>query len=134
MVNLTIVQAVAILINYLEPLYPEFNENNNGWLSPTERLALAKHILKIGDLNGDGHLDYGECYRFLRQNYAKVQEARKTRLETWQREEEQAKHQQETEWLKKYDFNGNGKLDPEERARAEKDHKAGIEVPAMQDE
>jgi hypothetical protein len=34
------------------------------------------------------------------------------------------------EWLKKYDFNGNGKLDPEERTRAETEAKAGIQAPA----
>lgn len=44
-----------------------------------------------------------------------------------------AEKQQEAEWLKQYDLNGNGQLDPEERARAEKETKAGIEAPAMDD-
>jgi hypothetical protein len=35
----------------------------------------------------------------------------------------------ETELLKKYDFNANGQLDPEERQRAEADAKAGIQAP-----
>lgn len=41
--------------------------------------------------------------------------------------------QQDAQWLKKYDLNGNGKLDPEERARAQKDAKAGIEAPAIEE-
>jgi hypothetical protein len=40
---------------------------------------------------------------------------------------------QDAQWLKKYDLNGNGKLEPEERTRAEKDAKAGIEAPAIEE-
>ena len=45
-------------------------------------------------------------------------------------QEENAANKQEAQWLKKYDLNGNGKLDLEEQARAEADAKAGIQAPA----
>ncbi len=41
--------------------------------------------------------------------------------------------EQDARWLKKYDMNGNGKLEPDERARAQKDDKAGIEAPAIEE-
>jgi alpha-tubulin suppressor-like RCC1 family protein len=43
----------------------------------------------------------------------------------------QQRKQQEAIWLKKYDLNGNGQLDPEERQRAEADAKARIVAPAQ---
>ena len=87
----------------------------------------------MGDRNGNGRLDYEESYRLFRENLAKASAAReKRRLEAQLRREEEQKRQQEAEWRRKYDFNGNGQLDPEERIRAEADAKSGILAPAME--
>jgi Ca2+-binding EF-hand superfamily protein len=129
--EMAMVEAFNELLWFMDPLYPEFARDNDGWLTPAGRNLLAKHLLKIGDKNGNGRLEYEESQYLLRQNYVKVHEARETRRKAqMQREAEQAKRQQEAQWLKKYDFNGNGKLDLEERTRAEADSKAGIQAPA----
>lgn len=51
----------------------------------------------------------------------------------WRKQTKREQRQQDAKWLKKYDLNGNGKLEPEERARAQKDAKAGIEAPAIEE-
>lgn len=45
---------------------------------------------------------------------------------------EKQKRLLDAKWLPKYDLNGNGRLDPDERTRAEKDSKAGIQAPAQE--
>ena len=50
-----------------------------------------------------------------------------------QKPSKREQREQDAKWLKKYDLNGNGKLDPDERARAEKDTKAGLEAPAIEE-
>jgi Ca2+-binding EF-hand superfamily protein len=131
MAELTSAAAFTNLVYLLEPLYPEFDKNQDMTLDPLEKLELAKYLINIGDRNGNGRLEYVESYRFWRLNCDKAEAAReKRRPEQLRRWEAQAQQEQDAEWLKKYDFNANGKLDPAERARAEADAKAGIQAPA----
>ena len=133
MMELNIIPAFTGLIHILEPLYPDLEKDERLALTPAGRLALAKQLLQMGDRNGNGRLDYEESYRLFRENLAKASAAReKRRLEAQLRREEEQKRQQEAEWRRKYDFNGNGQLDPEERIRAEADAKSGILAPAME--
>ena len=133
MMDLNIFPAFTGLIHILEPLYPDLEKDERLALTPAGRLALAKQLLQMGDRNGNGRLDYEESYRLFRENLAKASAAReKRRLEAQLRREEEQKRQQEAEWRRKYDFNGNGQLDPEERIRAEADAKSGILAPAME--
>jgi type II secretory pathway component PulJ len=66
------------------------------------------------------------------QEMIRCQQEEQKRLEEEQkrRRQEEQRRQLEAHWLKKYDFNGNGKLDLEEHQRAEADAKAGIQAPA----
>lgn len=139
MAELNDIRAFSTLLHYMDSAHPEFDREDNGQLDPAERLALATYLLKIGDKNGNGRLEYEECYRLLRQTYASEADADKQEEQERQRRllaieklgAEQARRQQEAKWLKKYDFNGNGKLDLEERTRAEADDKARIVAPAQ---
>jgi Ca2+-binding EF-hand superfamily protein len=112
----------------VELLYPDFARDANGGLTAAGRQALAKHLLKTGDRNGDGRLDYAELCRLWRQSAAPAEAARKIRERELLRRQKEA---QDAELLRKYDFNGNGLLEPEERARAAADSKAGIQAPAQ---
>ena len=149
-VQVFIVREFMRLMDDLEILYPEFARDDNGALTAAGRLALAKHLLKIGDRNGNGRLDYEEIYHLWHHYGIQAEDARNKReqekiiheQEQQRREQEQQKRLQEQQrqlqelqkvtLLKKYDLNGNGKLDPEERARAEADVKAVIQSPAQE--
>ena len=151
--ELTTIEAFASLIETLVRLHPEFDQDKNGTQDRAERLKFAQALLREGDRNGNGRLDYDESYRLLHQHHVTAEDAtlikrleeekrlqemirrqqeEQKRLEEEQkrRRQEEQRRQLEAQWLKKYDFNGNGKLDPEERTRAEADAKAGIQAPA----
>jgi Ca2+-binding EF-hand superfamily protein len=119
------------MINGVSFLYPGFEAGENWILTEEKRIALETLLLKDYDRNHDGRLDLFEItilYHKL-EGQAKVAEQKFRQHQ----EEEQVKAElakQEAIWLKKYDFNGNGQLDPEERQRAEADAKAGIQAPA----
>jgi Ca2+-binding EF-hand superfamily protein len=126
--QLFVVKTFIELMNSVEILYPDFARDANGGLTAEGRQTLARHLLKTGDRNGDGSLDYAELCRLWRQSAAQAETARKMRVHEQLRRQKEA---QDAELLKKYDFNGNGKLEPEERARAAADSKAGIQAPAQ---
>jgi Ca2+-binding EF-hand superfamily protein len=124
-------------------LYPEFEPKNvNDFVTETKRIALEAVLVKEYDTNHDGRLDLAEFqvlfnkHRFEAQQAAQKSIARQAEEHQKAEQEqarlllEQARRQQEARWLRTYDFNGNGKLDPEERTRAEADAKAGIQAPA----
>jgi hypothetical protein len=58
----------------------------------------------------------------------KLKRMERQKLKLAEREKERQK-----KLLQRYDLNGDGKLDPDERARAEKDTKAGLEAPAIEE-
>lgn len=147
--ELTTVEAFASLIQTLARRRPEFDQDKNGTLDRAERLKFAQALLREGDRNGNGRLDYDESYRLLRQHHAtaeeaaaiKRQEEEKRMLEMIRHQQEEQKRQlqekqrrqQEAEWLGKYDLDGNGKLDPEEWKRAEQETRAGLKSPAREE-
>ena len=86
--------------------------------------------LRKYDLNHNGQADPDETAR-AKVDLLEEEALERQKLELARREEEDRKQrQQDAKWLPKYDFNGNGKLDPEEHQRAEADAKAGIVAPA----
>lgn len=92
--------------------------DDDGKLTSTEEKELGKVLfLLLYDHNASGNIDPEETYLLI------------IDLALWQLK--QRERQKEAEKVKKYDLNGNGKLDPEERTRAEQDAKAGIQAPAI---
>ena len=112
-----------VVLGKIKYLYPEFTKTI---LTEDKLLVLEKCLLKDYDWNKDGRITAGEAQFIPWIVGGKAMDVVR------QKEMEQALLEvQEAEWLKKYDLNGNGKLDPEERARAEQDAKAGIQAPAI---
>jgi hypothetical protein len=63
----------------------------------------------------------------------KAEEEKQQRLERKKQRLAELEKERQKKLLERYDLNGDGKLDPEERARMEKDTKAGLEVPAIEE-
>jgi Ca2+-binding EF-hand superfamily protein len=131
MAELSTMQAFQDAIYWLAPLHPKFSKKGFWGRSDAETLEFAQILLQTEDHNHNGRIDWDESTRLLIMNYAKVEDRLQKEKQEQERLITQQQRQQEIEWLKKYDLNGNGKLDPEERARAEQDGKQGIQAPAI---
>jgi Ca2+-binding EF-hand superfamily protein len=108
------------------PLFPGFE--NLEFNHPDSQLrALEKLLLKDYDRDHNGRIDTAEADLITQELSYKAMVAKN---EQSKKKIQQQQERRDAEWLKKYDFNGNGKLDPEERTRAEADAKAGIQAPA----
>ena len=115
-------------------LYPDIEPEPNDVPDDEKINALEKRLLKDYDTNKNGRIESTEAERFYRRHEAAINNARykKENPQALQEKARVAKEAQEAKWRQRYDFNGNGQLDPEERDRAEKDAKAGILSPAME--
>jgi Ca2+-binding EF-hand superfamily protein len=116
----------------LLPAYPQADQRGDGFMtSKTEWPMVEKLVLAAGDNDHNGRLDNTERRQLLRNKAKAVADGRRAIAERqFQQEHNLMLQTHKQEWLKKYDFNGNGKLDPEERTRAEAEAKAGIQAPA----
>ena len=124
------IPGLTIAANDLEPAQP--------WPTETRRqVRLA--LLAAGDLDRSGDFDANEYLALWRKKsieydqraQALLKEKEKRLAAIVELRQQQAIERQKAAWLRKYDFNGNGQLDPEERTRAEADSKSGILAPAL---
>lgn len=109
-----------------EPGSRQFDKDGDGWLSKKEREEFLAATIQDFDENKNGIADLWEQQKCA-WHYSNLHQK-----ELKRQEEEQRQRQQDAKILPRYDFNGNGKFDPEERQRAEADAKAGIQAPAME--
>jgi Ca2+-binding EF-hand superfamily protein len=113
-------------------LHPEFDQNKNRLIEPEELKTACRFFAAKYDDNHDGILDRSELKALdlaKRQELEAVHEKKRQAAAVELRRQVEIKRA--AKWLIKYDFNGNGLLDPEERERAIKDSKAGIQAPAQ---
>ena len=124
------IPGLTIAANDLEPAQP--------WPTETRRqVRLA--LLAAGYLDRSGDFDANEYLALWRKKsieydqraQALLKEKEKRLAAIVELRQQQAIERQKAAWLRKYDFNGNGQLDPEERTRAEADSKSGILAPAL---
>lgn len=97
MADLKGIDAFVSLLQCMIYLHPEFRKDNPQSQEPLRRLA--EYLLKTEDRNGDGRLDYAECYRLIRLNHVKFEEAGKQQGQEQKRlndaQQELFKHQQQ---------------------------------------
>ena len=92
----------------LPVLFKELDKNGNGVLEGAERQAALAAALKEYDLNNDGKIDFDEAVKM----YHKAKGLRK--VETMK----DAQNNKADKMVRRYDFDGDGKLSEEELRRA----------------
>ena len=101
---------------------PALDLDKNGKLDDAEFAAFEKEMLPKYDQNKDGKLDKKEIRRILGKLTMEHFRDMQRQMEADQKTEQKAKE-------KRYDLDGDGKLNADERKRMLEDRKTGVQVP-----
>ena len=109
--------------------YPQYDANGNFQLDADEYVLFKKEIVPKLDKNHDGRLDAEELAAAREEAMAQRQQQAQRQMQDQQQRGQRQQKQQEA----RYDLNGDGKLDAQERQRMQQDRNLQVAAPPLEE-